>query len=179
MKFLASMLSLLFLTACQSILIQSQSQYIPVRSDATIEILKELEVFADSARAFLQQGQQIHPNALNLYDVNCEVEVNTVSEHKQVIKPGRYHVISVQQEESPIVLLHPVQLAALRLSWVNDAPVDIKRYYYFRLQSAKTETMSSVRAVICRGIQDAPYKAQLPTLEQMTQAVGQYLHFNL
>ena len=179
MKFLMSMLLLLFLTACQSILIQSESQYLPVRSDATIEILKELEVFPDSARAFLQQGQPIHPNALNLYDVNCEVELNTVSENKQVIKPGRYHVISVQQEESPIVLFHPVQLAAQSLSWVDDAPVDVKRYYYFRLQSVKAEAVTSVRAVICRGIQDAPYKAKWPTLEQMIQAGGQYLYFNL
>ena len=67
--------------------------------------------------------------------------------------------------------------AAVGFGWgYQSAPVDIKRFYTFRLES---ETQPLVRAVICRGVQDTPFMAELPTYEEMQAAVGEYIEFNL
>jgi len=67
----------------------------------------------------------------------------------------------------------------LTYAWASDSPVDIKRYYHFKLSAQDPQSKSQVRALICRGAQDEPYNARLPTLEQMKLAGGQYIIFNL
>ncbi len=184
MKFIASLIMLLsvllMLTACQSTLIQSNGHYIEADSRATIEILQALQVYPDSARAYLQYGKLQAQGRINLYEVNCEVEINTVSEQSQTIEPGVFRIISIVQDESPIVLLKAVKLASLKVSWGDDdSPVDIMRFYRFYLQPVNPESKSQVRAITCRGAQSEPFNAELPSLEEMRQASGFYLKFNL
>ncbi len=188
------LLSLLFLSACQSAQIRDDNSYIEIANQAMIEITQTIKVSPNSARAFFQNGELIKPGQLNLYDVNCEIEINTVSENYQQIDAGVFNVISIAQEESPIVE-NPFQrknimVASLNYAWASDSPVDIKRYYHFKLskkalddnRSGSNNTDSSttvVRAIICRGAQDTPYNAKLPSYEEMKIAAGKYLIFNL
>lgn len=168
------------LTGCQSAaLIKSEGYYIKVVPTATIEITQSIEIAPGSARAFLQNGKVISMGQLNLYDINCEVEINTVSESRQIIEPGVFNILAIAQEESPIVMSMPVMVASLNYAWASDSPVDIKRYYHFRLSAQDPQSNSQVRALICRGAQDEPYNAKLPTFEQMRHAGGQYIIFNL
>lgn len=172
------------LVACdfgQSFFIKKNDQYIEVVPQATIEILRVLTVEPNSARAFLQNGVAIHQAKLNLYDIDCEVEINTVSELRQTIQPGIFNVFAISEEESPIVMFStPPVVASLDYAWLYDnAPVDTKRYYLFRLEAQDKESQSEVRAVICRGAQSEPYNARLPRMEEMNIAVGSYIHFNL
>ncbi|MCU7799266.1 MAG: hypothetical protein KZQ70_03755 [gamma proteobacterium symbiont of Lucinoma myriamae] len=176
MKFFI-ILSLLLLVACQSPLIQTNTSYLKPVSDSTIEITQSIEVSPNYARAFLQSGNVIPPVRLNSYSVNCEVEINTVSETRQIIKPEKFDIIEISQEESPIVMLKPVMVASL--NHVSSSPADIKRFFRFHLSAQDPESKSQVRALICRGVQAAHGKAQLPTLEQMQAAAGTYIKFNL
>lgn len=170
------------LSACQSTLIQNGDSYFEISSQASIEITQTIEVAPNSARAFFQNGEQIFYGNLNLYDVNCEIEINTVSEKRQTVEAGVFTITSVAQEESPIVkrefMKKPVMVASLDYAWSSDSPVDIKRYYHFKLLAQDPESKSEVRALICRGAQDTPYAAKLPTYEQMIDAGGQYIKFN-
>ena len=114
------------LAGCQSAtLIESEGRYVELAATASIEVAP------NSARAFLQNGEVISITQLNLYDVNCEVEINTVSESRQLIEPGIFDVLAIGQEESPIVMSKPVMVASLTYAWGSDSPVDIKRYFYF------------------------------------------------
>ena len=172
------LLSLFFLiSACKPTLIHSEQGYFTVNEQSSIEILQPLQVSPNSARAFLQNGELKPQGNINLYQVHCEVEINTVSEQSQMINPGRYDVISIQQDESPIVMATPIKVASLSLSWADTSPVDIKRYYYFRLSPHDDTSSPQVRGVTCRGVQSEPYNAKLPTLEEMKQAVGGNLQF--
>jgi len=173
------MLIFLTLSACQAPLIKNEGRYIAAVPNASIEITQTLEVSPDSARVFFQNGNLISVAQLDLYEVNCEIEVNTISESRQLIEPGVFNVIAIAQEESPIVMTKPLMLASLSYAWTSDSPVDIKRYYYFRLSAQEVQSKSQVRALICRGVQAEPYKARLPTMEQMKQAAGQYIIFKL
>jgi hypothetical protein len=183
---------LILLSACQSALIKSDNVYTEVSAQATIEITRMIEVAPNSARAFFQNGELIRYGQLNLYDVNCEIEINTVAEEIQQISPGIYNVIAIRQEESPIVnrtKQKSVMVASLSYSPVafsssSDSPVDIKLYYHFRLARQKqaddaSSAKTQVRAVICRGAQSEPYDARLPTYEEMKIASGPYILFNL
>ena len=172
----------LFLSACQSILVQTENSYLEISSHASIEITQSLEVAPNSARAFLQGGDVIPYARLDLYEVNCEIEINTVSENRQIIEAGVFDIISIAQEESPIVkrkgIKKQIMIASLNYAWASGSPVDIKRYFKFSLAAQDPESKSQVRAVICRGIQDTPYAAELPTYEQMKAASSRYIQFN-
>ena len=177
MKFFFIFTVFLLLTACQSSLIQTNSSYLEPAIHPSIEITQSLDVSPESARAFLQNGEVISLEKLDLYAVNCEVEVNTVSETGQIIKPGKFKIISTSYEESPIVMIKPVMLASL--NYASSTPPDIKRYVRFHLTALEAESKSSVRSLICRGAQDTHNEAELPTLKQMQNAVGIYIKFNL
>jgi hypothetical protein len=173
---------LFYLLGCQPALVKTEKGYQPIQADATIEITQELTVAANSARAFLQNGRLIRQNRLNLYDINCEIEINTVKEQSQTVPSGLFTVVSVSQQESPIVfdnqLKNEVQVASLNYAWSSNSPVDIKRYYTFKLV-AQSNSKPQVRALICRGIQETPWLAQLPTLEEMKRATGLYIILSL
>ena len=183
-KKIALLLILFLLSACQSALIQTDGSYLEIPAQATIEITQPIDVAPNSARAFLQGGDVIPYARLDLYEVNCEIEINTVSENRQIIEAGVFDIISIAQEESPIVkrkgIKKQIMIASLNYAWASDSPVDIKRYYHFKVsaQDSKRKSEVVVRAIICRGAQDTPFNAELPTFEQMRAASGQYIKFN-
>ena len=168
----------LLLTACQSILIEKDGSYVAAKTHGSIEITRSLRVSPNSARAYLQQGKVISNSQLNLYDIDCEIEINTVSEQAQLIEPGVFNILSINSDESPIVMLKPLMVASLQLAFASDSPVDIKRFYHFKLSAQDSNSKSQVRAMICRGVQDNPSEAILPTFEQMQQATGEYIQLN-
>lgn len=176
MKTFITIFALFLLVACQSPLIQTDGSYLKPDSTSTIEITQSLDVSPNFSRAFLQAGKNILPESLNLYLVNCEVEINTVSENEQIIKPDKFNIIAISQEDSPIVMIKPVMVASLNYA---SSPSDIKRFFRFHLSTQNSSSKSDVRALICRGIQARHGEAQLPTLEQMQTAAGSYIKFNL
>lgn len=181
MKGLILLMTAIILTACQAPLIQTDNSYQEISRQASIEITRSVSVPPNSARAYFQGGELLSHTGINLYEVDCEIEVNTVSEQRQTIAPGIFKVIAVAQEESPIVRRDwhkPVQLAALNYAWADDSPVDIKLYYHFKLAEKKPASGAQVRAIICRGAQDNPFNARLPSFEEIRIASGEYLKFN-
>lgn len=174
-------LSLIFLlSACQNTMIMSDNSYLPTSSQATIEITQQLTVPPNSSRAFFQHGELLAHTGIDLYSVDCEVEINTVSESRQTIEPGLFNVISIVHDESPIVMRKPIMVASLNFAWGGDSgsPVDIKRFYRFRLSAQDPEAETQVRSLICRGVQAEPYLAELPTYNEMQTAVGEYVILN-
>jgi len=143
---------------------------------------------ANSARAFFQSGELLIHSGINYYQVSCEILINTVSETQQIIAPGLFNITAVTQNESPFVMGKTVQLAALdfndqqyaRGGSGSSSPVDIHRYYRFKLTARDSSGQSTlVRSLSCRGALDTPYQASLPTLSEMQATVGSFIKFNL
>jgi len=189
MKNILTIIAVILLTACQgqNTLIKSDDSYFQISSAATIEITQELSVPANSARAFFQHGGLLSHTGINLYDISCEILINTVSESKQIIAPGVFNITSITQDESSIVMRKTIQVAALNFDYRQyalgggggDSPVDIHRYYRFKLSAQDpSEQITQVRSLTCRGAQDEPYKASLPDFNEMQSAVGQYVKFD-
>ncbi len=179
MKYIIIFITLVFLSACQPTLIRSDNSFFETKSNPSIEITQRLEVLSNSARVFFQNGVPIHLNQLDLYSVNCELEINTVSEEVQFVEPGVFTITSINQDESSFVMMKPIMVASLNYATGVEQPVDIKRFYRFRLSPQKSESESQVRSLICRGVQARPSSAELPTLNEMQMAVGKYIIINL
>lgn len=191
MKIILIMIAVFLLTACQgyNTLIKSDGFYFQISPSATIEITQELSVPANSARAFFQNGELLRHTGINLYNISCEILINTVSESRQTIAPGVFNITSVTQNESAIVMNKTIQVAALNYDYQQyarggggggDSPVDIHRYYKFKLSAQEpSKQIAQVRSLTCRGVQDEPYKASLPAFNEMQAALGQYVTFDL
>lgn len=178
------------LTACQgyNTLIKSDNSYFEISPHASINITQELSVPANSARAFFQNGELLSHTGINLYNISCEILLNTVSESRQIITPGVFTITAVSQNESPIVMTKSIQVAALNFNYQQyafggggggDSPVDIHRYYKFKLSANEpSKQITQVRSLTCRGMQDEPYNAVLPTFNEMRAALGHYVKLN-
>lgn len=167
---------ILVISACQTPLIQphKQGEYVSISPKAWIEVKNKVSVEADSARAFFQLGELIHSSRLNLYEVNCELEVRDVLDTEQTISPDRFKIIKAQQDQSPIVFF-PNQKIHYAINR-EEGPSDIKRFWKFTLQS---QQQPNVMHLICRGVQDFPANAELPTVEEMQQALGSLVDIHL
>lgn len=168
-----------YLTAgCKYPLIEEHGHYVEISPNSSLTINKEVIVYPGHARAYFQNGRLIEPSGLNYYQVNCELEVQQVKNVKQFIQPGHFDIIRVFQDESPIVLLEaPLSVASLDMVFFDDdSPVDTKRFWKFALSS---KTQPDVRALICRGAQDTPYLAKLPTLNEIKEALGAYIEIQI
>ena len=190
MKKIILMITVILLTACQgqNTLIKSDdNSYFQISSAATIEITQKLSVPPNSARAFFQNGELLSHTGINLYNVSCEILINTVSESRQEIAPGMFSITAISQDESPIVMRKTLQIAALDFNYQQyalggggDSPVDIHRYYKFKLSAQEpSQQITVVRSLTCRGVQDEPYNAELPTFNEIQSAVGLYVKFHL
>lgn len=184
------MITVILLTACQgqNTLIKSDNSYFEISPDATIEITQELSVPPNSARSFFQNGELLSHTGINLYNVSCEILINTVSESRQAIAPGVFNITAISQDESPIVMSKTLQVAALDFNYQQyalgggggDSPVDIHRYYKFKLSAQDpSKQITQVRSLTCRGVQNEPYNAELPTFNEMQAALGQYVRLDL
>ena len=188
MKIISVVILIILLSACKSTQIKSDGVYYQTSPDASIEITQEVSVPPNSARAYFQNGELLSHTGINLYNVNCEILINTVSESRQKIAPGVFNITSITQNESPIVMSKTMQVAALDFSYQqyassggsSSSPVDIKRYYRFKLEAQDpSKQITQVRSLTCRGAQDEPYNAMLPTFNEMLTSVGPYIKFNL
>ncbi|MCK5697711.1 MAG: hypothetical protein KAI02_06085 [Gammaproteobacteria bacterium] len=169
----------LFLVACQLPLIKDKESYLQPSSNAMLEITEELEISPHYSRVFLQSGNTIPPFRLNYYVANCEIEVNTLSDVKTYIAPEIFHITSISQQESPIVMTDTIKVASLNDMLLKQASssFEIKRFFRFHLSPQNSQSQSQVTSLLCRGIQDEHVYAELPTLEEINSAVGQYIKF--
>jgi len=172
MKNYLSVLMCFLLFSCNGTYIQPSlnSSYTQIKNKAWIEIKQPLQVSPENARVYLQNGKQIKPSELDFYQVNCEIEVNQVLDNIQTVFPGRYEIINISIDESSVVFMEnaKIKIASLATSF----PMEIKKYWKFSLQSKQHPEVINL---FCRGIQNMPFDAQLPTLEEIKLAVGAYI----
>ncbi len=172
MKSMFIILICLFLISCSGNFIrpQTNSKFVEFKQRAWININNTLQVEAKHARVYLQNGKQINPSELDLYQTDCEIEVRKVLDFPQTVFPGRYEITAISIEVSPFVYLEYMESSSIQFAYIGSrAPVDVKRFWRFSLRS---KSYPEVMYMICRGVQDTPFDAQLPTVEEIRQAVG-------
>jgi hypothetical protein len=176
MKNYLQVLMCFLLVSCNGMHIQSSiySSYSPFNKNAWIDIKHSLQVTPENARVYLQNGKQVIPSELDFYQVNCEIEVKQVLDTVQTVYPGRYNIINISLDESSVVFM---ETSHIQLAFIGKGfPIEIKKYWKFSLQSKQ---YPEVINMLCRGVQDIPFYAQLPTVEEIKLAVGAYIEVSL
>jgi hypothetical protein len=145
----------------------------PVGSRVVVK--QRLTVPPERTRVFLQYGKVVTHRDLNYYAVNCNFEVNTLTDQPRYIEPGDYAVTYSERRTDTIVRRGPVQLAALTLSSSinlrDGAPLEFEA---IRLRLTSTVT-PDIRELACRGVMTEPSEVLPPTLAEMHQALGDYV----
>lgn len=134
----------LLLTACSTTLVtdESSSLYtLPVGS--TLELHQSLSIQPHRARSFIQYGKVTDEKSIDRYYPYCEFEISTLSEQPQIIKPDRFEIYKVNDNdhEANRYFLY----AAISLSY-SDGPVILGFATEFYLRS---EIQPQVRKLIC------------------------------
>lgn len=174
MRLLIILSLVLIINACKPLLIEDKNSYTQIIADAWIELNEPLTVRMEEGRIFMQSGQIIDQAELDLYTVNCELEMQKLSDTKRIIQPDRFDIKGTSQQSSPIVMARPYQLASLQM--IASSPADIKRVWVFLLYSEK---QPEVRALICRGPQNSEESAKLPTIDEMQNTLGELITLHL
>lgn len=175
MKYLSTFACCLLLAACQANLIKKAETFTPIQQASWLEINKRVTIPAGHTRAFFQGGNTIDINLLDLYQVNCELEVQQVAADEQTVEPGRFEITAISQQLSPIVKTTSYRVASAGML-ASSTQTDTRRYWQFRLSSMH---QPQVRSLICRGIQDTHEQAVLPTVEDISKALGAYMTIHL
>jgi hypothetical protein len=164
-------------SGCSSLVVTDPASplYVPPVGSRVV-VKQRLTVPPGMTRVFLQYGQVIPRSARNDYAVNCNFEINTLSDSPRYIEVGTYTVSRSLRHSDDIVSRQPLRLAALGMQagmvFRNDDGTPVL-FEEVRLSLTSTPP-SDVRELACRGAMADPSEMQLPTLAEMRQALGAY-----
>jgi hypothetical protein len=169
--------SLVVVGGCSSLVVTDPASpfYVPPVGSRVV-VKQRLTVPPGKTRVFLQYGKVIPRSARDDYAVNCNFDINTLSDAPRYIEVGSYTVTRSLRHSDDIVQRQAVRLAALDLSagmmiWRRDGTPVLFEEVVLTLSSTPP---SDVRELACRGAMAEPTEIELPTLAEMRQALGEY-----
>lgn len=172
-------LSLVAISACSSwVVIDSASSFYVPPVGSRVVVKQPLTVPPGKTRVFLQYGKVIPRSERNDYAVNCNFDINTLSDSPRTIEVGVYTVTRSLRRSDDVASREPLRLAASgSLAGMMSSDYDAGGTPVLFEEVVLTLTSnppSDVRELACRGAMDEPLEMQLPTLAEMRQALGAY-----
>lgn len=139
-----------------------------------VALAEPLAVPAGQARVFLQGGEVRAKRRLAVYRPHCNFELRQVSDGSARIEPDHFTITDVRTGDEGVVMrpvLHPATFWQVE---GDDHPGQVSRYVHYALRSAR---QPQVLRLTCHGGFDFPGRAELPSLEDIRQALGRYAAF--
>lgn len=171
----------LALTSCSYIVVTDPASpfYMPSPGSKVV-IHQRLGVPPGRSDVFFQHGKVISRKELNQYNVNCNLNTNSLEDITRYVEPGTYTVTRTTREENSIVQRQPIRMASLSLSigvgMDGGGPSMMFEIVKMRLQG---ESGANVTELVCRGGLDDPNNMQMPTLAEIRQALGEYISISV
>lgn len=163
-------LSVMTLASCATPATDESSPYYRMPVGATVELHQQLAIPAGHSRVFLQNGKVVKKTRLDGYRPHCNFEQRTVSDGTAVIAPDRFTVTAVTAGEDFVVQREGLHHAGWRMSGFDDSVSMVNRYIAHTLSSA---SQPQVMRLTCHGGFDFPGRAQLPSLTEIRNALGE------
>jgi hypothetical protein len=168
--------SLLLLTGCGPLQVRDDATgaYATARG-GMFELHKEITLRAGRTRAYLQDGAVAA--GVNEFRPHCQFEINTLSESPQTVRTDSFVIVRTTTRTDQVVQAAPLLLAAL--GDIAHRPFDHfdggdTRRMYAYVFYLHSDRQPDVRALICAGAFDSPWLAELPTLGEIAQSLGDY-----
>jgi hypothetical protein len=171
-------LSLAAGSACSGLVVTDPASpfYVPPVGSRVV-VKQPLTVPPGKTRVFLQYGKVIPRGERDDYAVNCNFEINTLSDSPRTIEVGSYTVSRSLRRSDDIVSREPLRVAAAgRLAGMMIFRRDGGTPVLFEevVLSLTSTPPTDVRELACRGAMDEATEMMLPTLAEMRQALGAY-----
>ena len=153
------------------------SPWYRITTGSIVKLNQQLEIPVGSVRVFLQHGRAIRKSQLNHYYPNCNFEVRQLDSAPQYIDSGEFLITDVRWSKEQVVKWHGAQIAS-RFSggFLSDDSASIYRYYHFRLESVD---QPNLMRLTCRGGLEDRYQADLPSLDEIREALGDIVTITL
>lgn len=166
-------------SACSSLVVTDPASpfYVPPLGSRVV-VKQPLTVPPGKTRVFLQYGKVITRSARNDYAVNCNFDINTLTDSPRFIEAGVYTVTRSRRHSDDVVSREPLRLAAsgslvgMRFSDYDDGGTP--ELFEEVILTLTSTPPSDVRELACRGAMGEPLVIELPTLAEMRQALGAY-----
>ncbi len=173
----------LFIISLASLLVAACSQTEWVRQDTSstlylpptgtlVELKRPLTVPPGRARVFLQGGEV--SQGIDQYAPNCNFEIRQLSEQPQVISPETFLVVRVQRVTEQVVQ----STEPIRVAGIGFAGLDADSGQSMLVRGVHlwfgSDTQPDVMRLTCRGGFDEPWRADLPSIDEMREALRGY-----
>lgn len=165
------------LAGCQTAPVSGPDTGRLARHVEAIRINEALTVPAGYATVRLQAGRTVAMNAVQEFDPYCILELDTVSERPQIVRPGRHEVVAIQkriQDFSGMPINPMVGMGSP--AGGDDGPSQIYYVTEFRLKPGGEPRVRSLRCESNQVSIPSPRQHHL-SLADMRQAVGRYIDF--
>ena len=176
-KLIAYLILPLVLIGCAtgSSMVKWNSIYgVPVNS--TVSLLQPLTIRVRDTQAFLQDGIRIQGQSYDQYYPFCYFEIYTLASAEQTIEPDVFTITAVSREETQIVQTAPIKLASLIAFNVGGARSMTTQLTIMRIHSEK---QPDVRKLVCAGGFDDTHDTELPTIQEISHALGDIAKLNI
>jgi len=170
--------------------LQSNRTIGDIQAENTFILNKDIQIPANSARVFIQNGHLTSRNGFDHSEQHCRLEVNELSEHKQTVQVGSFEIISLSTDEEMIAQSQSEKIQ-LAFSTVDQVKTDYLTFIdYLGLNSQerpetmdlihlnlKSDKQPNVMRLTCAGslskgdIADAP-RSYRPDLKSINKILG-------
>ena len=168
----AALLFAVALYGCGPIVIRDASTgaQVPIQR-GSFELYKAVEIPSGRTRIYFQGGRQVR--GVNEFQPHCQLEVNTLLEQTRRLEADVFAVTGAATRSDQVVMGQPaVQVAVMGGFGLWGAGESRRMYVYvFRLHS---DRQPDVRSLSCGGAFDTPMLAELPTLQEIQEALGEF-----
>lgn len=151
------------------------SRVYPPPVGTRVVVLRDITVPSGKARVTLQKGA-VSERGVHPFDFWCQFEVNDVVPQAQTITAGDFSVRKVTYEYSSVVLSGQNSVIAQAGQGAINGPSDITRIRHMWLQS---DSQPNVRRLSCGGAFDRAVDARFPSLNEMRQALGEWVRIEV
>ena len=172
MKYFKLLLSITLISlslACEPTAVRDlDSQFYSVKSGSKLTLNKTIVIQGNTGRTFFQNGNVTQESDLNIYYPHCSITVNTIVEHNRNIKPTKFNIYKIEDQEEH-AQLH-VLYASRDAFGFTDGPSIIGQASYYYLKSTDEP---DVRTLECVQWGD-PYDVRYVSINDIRSALGSY-----
>lgn len=143
----------------------------------TAQLNRPLTIPPDSATVRLQYGQVVPRNGVQEQDPFCVVELNTVSDAPQTLRPGRFEVLRITRSVSTL-FADAASTPFMKAQFVNDDDGAPTFLYYITEFRLRDPAQPALRGMRCAWNQMAPGNRPLMrhlTLGEIRGALGGWI----
>jgi hypothetical protein len=132
-------------------------------------LMQAVMIEPGTTRTFLQRGKPMALGDFNRYRVNCNFEVERLSERVQRIEPDTFIIKKVQRMMTEVVQHDAYQPRFLTVEYADPSSPLVTHGYHLWLSSEK---QPDVMRVTCRGAFDDLSDAEPPSINEVREALG-------